>query len=439
MTAFHHIAFNLFLSLLTLSAWAHPFKFQTQLSHQKIVKDAQSHAYLKVALTGLDMKGDRPPLNIALVIDRSGSMSGQRLHHAKQAAEMAIRMLKPDDIISLIAYNNQAHLLMPATKVGDGSRALKMIKALHADGGTALFAGTEMGGQEVAKFIAKENVNRVVLLSDGIANVGPSSPAELANLGKNLVAKGISVSTIGLGLGYNEDLMARLADSSDGNHSFVEHADQLAKVMSLELNDALAVVAQQVEINVTFPKGIRPVRALGRKATFNGQQVSSSIKQLITGTERFILIEVEMSAEALNEQLEVAQIEVKYRDHQGEHAELKSVAQVQVAETKEDMEASVQASVMESVVELIAREQQEMAISFKDKGDHAQAAQVMQKNHAYLKSNAIKYKSKKLQVMEERAQEDEAVIQEPVNGQDWSRTRKAMRKRAYSSKAQMAF
>ena len=295
-----------------------------------MVKDQKLNAYVKVALTGLEQDRDRPPLNVALVIDRSGSMRGQRIFHAKQAAELAIKMLKPNDIISLISYNNEAHIMLPATKVGDGSMALSLINQLHANGGTALYAGTELGGKEVVKFIEKDNVNRVILLSDGIANVGPSSPKELAKLGMKLAAKGIAVSTIGLGLGYNEDLMARLADSSDGNHSFVEHARQLAQVISLELNDASAVVAQDVQIKMEFPKGVRPVRALGREAKFDGQTVTSSIKQLITGTERFVLIEVEVKKDMLESDLDLVKVGINYRSNEGKTLEAKQVAKVKL-------------------------------------------------------------------------------------------------------------
>lgn len=439
MTALSQIVFTLIFSLLTVNAWGHPFKLNTELSHPKLVKAQKLNTYVKVALTGLELDHDRPPLNVALVIDRSGSMRGQRIFHAKQAAELAIKMLKPNDIISLISYNNEAQIMLPATKVGDGSMALSLINQLHANGGTALYAGTELGGKEVIKFIEKDNVNRVILLSDGIANVGPSSPQELAKLGMKLAAKGIAVSTIGLGLGYNEDLMARLADSSDGNHSFVEHAQQLAQVISLELNDASAVVAQDVRIKMEFPKGIRPVRALGREAKFDGQKVTSSIKQLITGIERFVLIEVEVKKDMLESDLDLVKVGINYRSNEGKILEAQQVAKVKIADDRQDMEKSVQASVMESVVELIAREQQAMAIKLKDEGKDDKAADLMVKNNAYLKSNARRYRSKKLKVMEDRALKDQAVMKRRGKGKSWSRTRKAMRKRAYSSKAQMAF
>lgn len=439
MTAPKQLISTLILSLVSAHCLAHPFKINAEASHEKIRTDVKTTAYLKVALTGLDLNGARPPLNIALVIDRSGSMRGQRIKQAKEAAKLAISMLKADDILSLIAYDTSAELLLPSTKVGDGSMARRMIDKLSPNGSTALFAGTEMGGAEVSKFLDRERVNRVILLSDGIANVGPSSTPELARLGATLAGKGIAVSTIGLGLGYNEDLMAKLADSSDGNHSFVERPDQLAQIMSLELNDAIAVVAQDVEIKMTFPKGIRPVKTLGREADFQGQVVTSAIKQLITGTERYVLIELEVSPDQSRETLDLAEVVINYRDQSGEIATAEAKVSSAITDSAKIMTDSARAKVMESVVELTAREQQEIAIKLKDEGQEAEAIRVMDQSNSYLRSNAAKYGSQKLKKMEEASKEDTEVIKRKGKGQDWSRTRKQMRKKAYSSKAQMAF
>ena len=443
MTALSRVLI-LMLSLITMSliasaATAHPFTLEPLVSHQRVWSGAKQTTYLKVAITGTKLTTDRPPINVALVIDRSGSMRGQRLQQAQQAALMAIDMLKPNDLVSLVAYDSAAELIVPATKLGDGSILRKGIKELRANGSTALYAGTVMGGGEVAKFFNSQNVNRVILLSDGIANIGPSSPQDLAQLGAKLAAQGISVSTVGLGLGYNEDLMARLADASDGNHSFVERPDQLAGLMSLELNDALAVVAQDVKIAITFPKGVRPVRALGRKAEFQGQNVTSVIKDVLTGVERFVLIEVELDQGTTSEQLKLAQIKVNYRDREGETGSIHAVATVNPAKSSQDMTSSAQPRVMESVVELIARQQQEMAIKLKDDGKDDQALKMIRRSNRYLDQNAKRYKSKKLTRMRTRGQQDAEIIGKKGKGRAWSRTRKMMRQEAYSSEAQMGF
>ena len=99
---------------------------------------------------------------------------------------------------------------MPATKVSDKKTIFRAIRQIRADGSTALFGGVSKGAKEIRKFLSHKRVNRMVLLSDGLANVGPQSPSELGDLGSSLIEDGISVTTIGLGLGYNEDLMTKL-------------------------------------------------------------------------------------------------------------------------------------------------------------------------------------------------------------------------------------
>src|SRR5690606_35247421 len=110
------------------------------------------------------------------------------------------------------------------------------------------------------------------LLSDGQANVGPSSPNELGRLGEASGKRGISITTIGLGLGYNEDLMAQLAMRSDGNHGFAETGDELIAMFNHELGDVLSVIGQDVDIEIEFDKGVRPLRGLNRDIEIRGNK-----------------------------------------------------------------------------------------------------------------------------------------------------------------------
>ncbi len=180
--------------------------------------------HLRIALKALrwTRASKRLPVNIAIVIDRSGSMQGDKIKHAREAALQAIDRLRDNDIVSIVAYDTSVEVLVPATKVSDREEIKGRIRAIKAHGSTALFAGVSKGAAEVRKFLDDKHVNRVILLSDGLANVGPSSPMELGQLGRSLIKEGVSVSTMGLGTGYNEDLMSKLAIESSGNHTFIE-------------------------------------------------------------------------------------------------------------------------------------------------------------------------------------------------------------------------
>jgi len=228
-------------------ARAERVKLDVALSHPVLLAGKKQTAYLKVGLTGVPLANPehRAPANIAIVLDRSGSMSGEKIRKAKEAAILAIARLGSEDIVSVVAYNSYVTVLVPATKVSDKHALYSAINRLYAGGSTALFAGVSKGAHEVRKFIAPDRVNRVILLSDGLANVGPSSPEALAALGASLAKEGISVTTIGLGLGYNEDLMFHLAHASDGAGStHMEAFDGQRAATGLNACNGIALLLQ---------------------------------------------------------------------------------------------------------------------------------------------------------------------------------------------------
>ncbi|MFU8781216.1 MAG: vWA domain-containing protein [Kiritimatiellia bacterium] len=338
---------------------------------------------LKVALAAAERRAEsqRPPVNMALVIDKSGSMQGERIRQAKLAALAAVDRLRDDDIISVVAFDNNVTVLVPATKASNRDAIRRGIEQIQAGGTTALFAGTSKGAAEVRKFLEREHVNRVILLSDGQANVGPRSPGALGELGASLMKDGISVTTIGLGLGYNEDLMVRLARESDGNHSFVEHPNDLVAIFDREFGEAMSVVAQDVEIRIDCGAGIRPLRTLGRPSEISGQTVITHLNQLYGGQERHLLLEVEVPAHAADAVVELASVTATFRDlGSNEQSALREDAQVQVTASREEAEASVNRAVMGAFVLQEAAVANEQAVQLRDEGRVEEARQVLSAN-----------------------------------------------------------
>ena len=275
-------------------------------------------AILKVALTGHRAAHvERAPVNLAIVIDRSGSMGGEKIARAREAALEAVRRLAADDVVSLITYNNTVEVIVPARRVGDGRALEDAIRRIQPGGGTNLYGGLERGAAEVRRRIEESYAHRVILLSDGLANVGPSTPQALGRFGAELVRAGISVSTIGVGLDFNEDLMTRLARRSDGNTYFVENSSDLPRIFQQELGDVLSVVARRVVVEISFADGVRARRVIGRDGRITEGRVTVELNQLYGGQEKFALIEVDVPAGEAGRKRELASAEVVYESLDG--------------------------------------------------------------------------------------------------------------------------
>jgi Ca-activated chloride channel family protein len=402
-----------------------------------LLADSKQTAYLRVGLTGcaLDAEQQRAPVNIALVIDKSGSMSGEKIEKAKEAAIMAICRLNYNDIISVVLYDSTVNVLIPATKVSDKENIFQTIRDIKANGSTALFAGVSKGAEEMRKFLTSNRVNRMVLLSDGLANIGPQSPTELGRLGASLIKDGISVTTIGLGTGYNEDLMTQLAYKSDGNHYFAEEASELAGVFDSDFGRALSVVAQEAEVQIRCMPGIRPVRLLGRQGQINGQIVSVFINQLYSEHEKFILLEVEVPPTAEYQTRKIAAVNVRY-DNMKTHTtdRLSSEIEVNFTRSKDLIEKRTNDNVMVDVVELIAAERNELAMRLRDKGKIEEARKALKSNYEYLRSNAALYKSSRLKEYAIENEQDSINLDEDK----YQQRRKSMRESQFQRAMQQS-
>jgi len=366
----------------------------------------KQQAWIRVGLKGFHLKreGARAPINVAIVLDRSGSMQGDKIQQAREAAIGALDMLNSNDIVSIIAYDSDVNVLVPATKLTDKEHVANIIRAIQPGGNTALFGGVSKGAAEVRKFMDDKHVNRVILLSDGLANVGPSAPGELGELAASMKKENISVSTLGLGLGYNEDLMVALAGRSGGNHQFIENTSELAGIFRREFDDVLSVVAQSVDVKIDIPEGIRPVRVLGNAADINGQSVITRLSQVYSDQQKHVVVELEIPADLAHAAVDssgaeiaklsqLATVSVSYINMMSEATEtLTGEVSVSFSSADEKVKASVNNAVMADVVALVASEQNKLATDLLDRGDLAGCRRSLEKNAAFLNANADAYK-----------------------------------------------
>ncbi len=433
---------------MVASAQTSAIELDAELGQSVLLLDKLGKVYLRLSLKGMPIatRKERSPVNVAIVLDRSGSMKGDRIASAKAAGKVALERLSEQDIVSLVAYNHEVEVLQPAAPLGNSKSLTRKIDSLMADGRTALHAGVVSGAAEVKRNLNETRVNRVILLSDGMANVGPSSPRELAELGRKLGAEGISVSTIGLGLDYNEDLMQRLAAASDGNHAFVENPKDLAGIFAAEFGDALSVTAKDIEIIIECHAGFKPARVLGREAQIEGNRIRLKLNQLQSANERYFVVELDTTEVGKPGEADVANVTVDYLDlSAGSRRQATAKASAHYSASKEEAERSINKAVMSQISTQVATETSEKAVELRDKGDVDGARKMLEGNAEYLKNAREIYGAgkdaaspsavKELQELEKK-QSDAA---SNLDAQAWDKTRKSMRYDQHKSKVQQSY
>ena len=289
------------------------------------------------------------------------------------------------------------------------------------------------GARELRKFLDRNRVNTLLLLSDGLANVGPSSPGELAQLGVSLAREGMAVTTIGLGLQYNEDLMTRLAMASDGNHFFVENANDLEAAFATEFGDAVATVAQGVTIHIQCPPGVVPIRILGREAQITGSNVYASLNQIYRDQARYLLLEVEVPSSRAGGMQRIGEVTVDYHDLKtGTQATLRGEASVTFTGSTTAVEQARSRDVMVSLVSLVGAERNQVATALRDAGKVKEAREAFASNAAYLQQNAEDLDDSRLQLDAEANLE----ASQNLNEGEWNRERKKQKELQYKTKTQ---
>src|ERR1051325_5907305 len=261
--------------------------------------DKTGDVWYYIHLQGTEKKNTQSkkhvPLNISVVIDRSGSMEGDKLNYTKQAVKYLVNQLDPKDVISIVTYETGVEVLLQPQRIEDKNEVLKKIDAIVTAGSTNLEGGIRKG-YELVKYSKKlldgEMVNRVLLLSDGLANVGMSDPAQLSQLTNSFFTEDhISISTFGVGTDYNEDLMARLAMQGGGKYYFIGSPETLPKVFSEELQGMSQVIARNTVLKIKFPNDVLNYdRTYAYNSTLNDNTLEISFNDIFAKEQKSILI-----------------------------------------------------------------------------------------------------------------------------------------------------
>ncbi|KAA6396878.1 MAG: putative Ca-activated chloride channel family protein, partial [Streblomastix strix] len=241
---------------------------------------------------------ERPPISVALVIDKSGSMGEEKkLEYAKIAGKALVGKLDPRDKLTIVTFDNKATVLVPTSSVSNRQHLEKMIDYIQPGSTTNIQEGLEVGINQIenSKF---EGTKRVVLLSDGNANVGIQDPNGISDITSSHREKGITVSAVGLGLDYNENLMQAVAQRSGGQYYYCGEAHDLPNVFDTELSLAKNTVTHKTRASIIQETCVNEVKIVGLPQKKKDSQISVDLSDLISEEERQILFQLTVDPSA---------------------------------------------------------------------------------------------------------------------------------------------
>lgn len=258
----------------------------------------------------------RKPLNLAFVLDRSGSMEGEKLELVKRAVAFGVNQLAPDDRAAIVIYDDRVQTLVPSARMtGDAkTQAALALGRVRAGGSTALGEGWLTGcrlAAAVAAELGGDLLTRALLLTDGLANVGITDPHELIGHATELRRRGVTTTSFGVGSDFDEQLLRGLAEAGGGNFYFIDRAEQIPDFFAGELGELLTVVAEDVALELALPAGMgatllndypterREAEWPALDLVADGERLTIALGSLSAGDERTLIIELDAAPGAV--------------------------------------------------------------------------------------------------------------------------------------------
>lgn len=278
--------------------------------------DNETHALLQITTTeGMEQPKRDKVLNLAIAIDRSGSMNGQPLREAKKAAVMMVERLSAEDRIAIITYDSEADVIVPSTFCIDRQSIIDQINRIEAGGQTALHDGWLTSAAEVARYKTPTSLNRVLLLSDGNANVGLRNPHSIKSQCAQLADRAVTTSTYGLGHDFNEDLMIGMADAGLGQGYYGETAADLADPFNEEFELLTNTLATRIVLRAETPAHV----SMELQNEFRTRDGGWAMPDLAVGGEIWALFKLRIAREDVGRgDGEILRCNVEYQTRDGE-------------------------------------------------------------------------------------------------------------------------
>ncbi|MHB9035230.1 MAG: vWA domain-containing protein [Armatimonadota bacterium] len=274
--------------------------------------DSREHILAKITASGVAM-GSRMPVNVCLILDRSGSMEGPPMDYMKRACGYVVDLLEPNDVLSVVTFAETAEVLMPARRVVNKALIKEHINRLDVGNTTNLFDGIALGCSQIASVPAQGYVNRALLFTDGEPTEGNKDFQSIVGQVAEQKSRGITVTALGFGSEYNEELLASIASRSGGNYYYITRPELIPEVFRKELETLMMIVARNVRMRVQMSRWVRVRQVYNKLPTFGHRSAEVALTDLERGDTVSAIIELELGPRP-GGKYRVAKIEVIYDD-----------------------------------------------------------------------------------------------------------------------------
>lgn len=235
------------------------------------------------ALPGVGVSGTRAPLNLCLVIDRSGSMEGPPLDYVKQACSYVVDLLSPNDILSIVTFEEIVEVLMPPQRVTNKQPIKDGIQRLVPGNTTNLYDGLSLGAQQVASVDEPGRATRLIVLSDGDPTAGIKDFAVLVQHAGEIKSRGITVTFLGFGPDYNEELLAGMAKRAGGNYYYIPRPELIPEIFRTELEKLMTVAARNLQLQMKLARWVNLRAATGHTVAPTAREFTIDLADLEQG------------------------------------------------------------------------------------------------------------------------------------------------------------
>ena len=320
--------------------------------------------------------GRRPRLNLSLVLDRSGSMDGEKILRAREATAYCIDQLLPSDRLSVVVFDNQIELLIPSQLAENKAQLKGLLKEVYARNSTALHEAWVRGGMQVSEHLTDGAVNRVVLITDGLANEGLTNVDQIVSQVRGLADRNVSTSTIGIGDDFNEDLLIPMAHAGGGNSWHVKTADDMQRIFAVELEGLIAQVAHTVTLGLVPADGVRLADVLNDFEM--GETGRYKLPNLQAGSPLDVVAQLRVPAQQEGARLRLLDLRLGYTPQEMKSAEVvKQAFEVEFAPEPAVERAAVNHEVARAVRLLMNARARAEAVRLMDAGDFAGTQRVL--------------------------------------------------------------